>query len=260
MTDFAPTIYNLSEEGYMKRVYFALAAILLLATTGCAPDLVVRNLNTNWDDANKNATAVIENIGNKEAGNFLVYFNPDENPESQNHRPQVSHNVSGLAAGGSITLYSDFAPLAHPDNYSLGNVYQITVIADPKSMVDESNENNNDKVASISMPDLVITDMYQDGPYIKVTYKNIGAPGNGDFLIKLTNNSTGGSFPGNSFYRFPVPPPNVLQTTGGFTLGLIDLQQGVSENADLTAEIDWEERVAESDESNNILTKMVQIQ
>lgn len=60
--------------------------ILLLCISGCS-NLVVRNLNVNWDQTNKTARAEIANIGYRDAGNFLVYFNGDENPVSQNHRP-----------------------------------------------------------------------------------------------------------------------------------------------------------------------------
>jgi hypothetical protein len=128
-----------------KDISLILVCILLLVLNGCLPNLIVRNLEVSWDQTNKKAKAEIANIGNKDAGNFLVYFNADENPVSQNHRPQASHNVPGLAEGASIVFESDFAPLAHPDNNNLGNVYKITVIADPKNMVKESNENDNSK-------------------------------------------------------------------------------------------------------------------
>ena len=59
-------------------------------------------------------------------------------------------------------------------------------------------------------------------------------------------------------YRFVVPPPNELTTTEGFTIGLIGLQQG--DGADVTAEMDWEHRVTESSENNNVFTKNIQIQ
>lgn len=121
----------------------ALVLILMFAVIGCAPDLVVRDLDVAWDADNKKAKAEIANIGNKDAGRFLVYFNVEEDPESQNHIPQVSHNVASLAKGNSIILDADFAPLAHPDNSNLGNVYKILVLVDPKGMVKESNENNN---------------------------------------------------------------------------------------------------------------------
>jgi len=112
-------------------------------------------------------------------------------------------------------------------------------------------------VSVSNLPDLAITDIFQDGPYyLKVKYKNIGAAANGDFLIKLSAN--GKSFGGNPSYRFQVPPPQAEQTTGGFTIGLIGLQQGSV--ADVTAEIDWEQRVAESNENNNVFIKNIQIQ
>lgn len=110
---------------------------------GCAPDLVVQQVDVDWNAPTRTAAATIANVGNADAGEFLVYFNGDEFPESRNRRPQVRHTVTGLAAGASVTLLADFAPLAHPDNLSLANVYQVTVLADPKSTIDESDEGNN---------------------------------------------------------------------------------------------------------------------
>ena len=135
----------------MKRVkFFAFMFMLLFAFVGCKkPDLTVENLDVNWNWPNRTAKAEIANIGEKDAGNFMVYFNGDENPVSQKRRPQVSHNITGLAVGSSITLEANFAPLAHPDNNNLGNVYKITVLVDPKGMVNESNENNNVQESSI---------------------------------------------------------------------------------------------------------------
>jgi subtilase family serine protease len=122
---------------------FASAVLLSFSLTGCAPDLTVRVLNTAWNETTKSATATIENIGSRDAGIFMVYFDGEENPVSSNHRPQVRLNVPGLAKGVSVALTADFAPLAHPDNANLGNVYKIKVMADPKNMVEESNETNN---------------------------------------------------------------------------------------------------------------------
>ncbi len=133
----------------MSKILYIFTLILaLLMLTGCA-DLVVKEVTVNWDSANKQATATIANEGLRDAGNFMVYFNADESPVSHNHRPQVRHNVPGLDRGDSIVLSADFAPLAHPDNSHLGNVYQVTVLADPKSMVRESNENNNNKTVPL---------------------------------------------------------------------------------------------------------------
>jgi subtilase family serine protease len=134
----------MEKEENMKSLN-VLALILLLAFVliGCTPDLVVEDLDVTWGAAEKAAEAKIENRGNGNAGNFMVYFNGDENPVSSNHRPQVRFNVPDLARGASITLTADFAPLAHSDNNNLGNVYKIKVLADPKDMVKELNEDNN---------------------------------------------------------------------------------------------------------------------
>lgn len=121
-----------------------------VALCGCAPNLVVRNPEVTWNDATKTASAEVANVGRGRAGEFLVYFDAEENPASQNHRPQVVRRVPGLAAGSSTTLSADFAPLAHPDNASLRNVYQIEIIADPKNEVAESREDDNVATVPVS--------------------------------------------------------------------------------------------------------------
>jgi hypothetical protein len=125
-----------------QKTWIVLLVAIFLGT-GCAPDLVVDQVNIDWTAPTKSAQATITNIGNQDAGEFLVYFNGDEFPMSRNRRPQIRHTVAGLGAGASITLAADFTPLAHPDNNDLGNVYGITVLADPKNMVSESDEENN---------------------------------------------------------------------------------------------------------------------
>lgn len=130
---------------------FVSTLIFMSLLAACRPDLVVKNLEVTWNAENKKAKAEIANIGNKDAGSFMVYFNGEENPVSPNHRPQVSHDVQSLAKGDSITLEADFAPLAHQDNIYLGRVYKILVMADPKNTVAEKNENNNDKEFLLSL-------------------------------------------------------------------------------------------------------------
>jgi hypothetical protein len=128
----------------MKYMVVLLAVSISLGMVGCKPDLTVESLDITWDETEKSAMAEISNIGNADAGKFLVYFNPEEDPVSSNHRPQVSVPVPSLAKGVTITINADFEPLAHPDNDSLANVFKVVVIADPKNMVEESNEANNE--------------------------------------------------------------------------------------------------------------------
>lgn len=114
----------------------ALAAIL----AGCAPDLIVRH--PVYDDGAKTGYALIKNIGNRDAGRFLVYFDAND-PISKNHIPQVSVEIPNLRKGASTNLVADFSSLAHLDNNYLRNFHSITVRVDPKNMVAESNERNN---------------------------------------------------------------------------------------------------------------------
>jgi hypothetical protein len=232
---------------------------LLLAVAGCATDLTVTDTEAVWDAETKMVQARVTNVGFWNAGAFLVYFNGDESPVSPNRRPQVTRTLYGLAAGDSVDLEVDFAPLAHPDNAMLSRVRRITVVVDPKDTVEEMNEDNNsdDVLVGGPLPDLVVEDIYQDGPdYLVVKYRNVGAADQGDFLVRLSAGDQ--SYGGNPLYRFPVPPPGEVQETGGVTISLIGLEQG--SEADVTAEIDWEERVPETDEDNNTYTEHITIE
>ena len=113
-----------------------------------------------------------------------------------------------------------------------------------------------DRAAEAGVPDLVVLDLCYEGPYVTVAYANLGTGvGERDFLIKLSTQQ--GEFGGNSYYRFEIPTPQHVMHTGGFTIGLIGLEQG--DNEVVTAEIDWEGRVAESNEDNNVHSKQLLI-
>ncbi|MBU3905052.1 MAG: hypothetical protein KJ906_02815 [Nanoarchaeota archaeon] len=109
----------------------------------------------------------------------------------------------------------------------------------------------------LSLPDLIVSNVYYDGPsYIFVDYCNIGNGSSAsDFLIKIQNQSTGLEYGGNFLYRFPVPAPGTCATTGGFTCGILGLTCGDLIN--ISVSIDWEKRVNESDETNNMLSKQI---
>ena len=108
------------------------------------------------------------------------------------------------------------------------------------------------------LPDLVITDITATKDYLIVHYRNagkgVGATG-ADFLIGIGAGDK--SFPGNSLYRFVVPPPGRAMKTGGFTIGLVGLKPG--DEAEVTATIDHEGRVKESNSENNTFTKKLTI-
>ncbi|MGI6495978.1 MAG: hypothetical protein ACOX5G_07805 [Kiritimatiellia bacterium] len=109
-----------------------------------------------------------------------------------------------------------------------------------------------------NLPDLVVQDIYYDSDYIKVKYCNLGDSfGSGDFLIKLRNEATGKEFLGNSYHRFNIPQPGHCVDTGGFNCSLIGISCG--DNIQISAEVDYEKRVTESNENNNSITKYIGI-
>ena len=102
------------------------------------------------------------------------------------------------------------------------------------------------------LPNLVITDIYYDEPYIRVDYVNSGGSRvSADFIKSWSSPQK--SFGGNTFYRSQVPPPGEERSSGGLTIGLIKGEKG--KPISVTVEIDPENRVAESDELDN--AKMV---
>ncbi len=133
----------------MKRSVIPLSLLLLLIA-GCRPDLVVEKISS--DSAAGTVTATINNIGNADAGGFLVYFNAEEDPGSESYFPRVSRSVPGLAKGQSLTLPpAQFGPLTGPDN-NARRIYQVTVVIDPENTVKESKEWNNDKSIPFHFP------------------------------------------------------------------------------------------------------------
>jgi len=141
----------------MRKIFFLVFAVVLavsLSTCKCptCADLVPSAF-VSWNGSTKLVNVTIYNTGTAVAKGFMVYINADENPISQNHRPQIRHRVDSLAACSSITLpLFDFSPLAHIDNGNLENVYQITVLVDPKNEVMECKgcgENNNSIIITL---------------------------------------------------------------------------------------------------------------
>jgi hypothetical protein len=147
----------------------------------------------------------------------------------------------------------------------------VSITLDPKKKLAESRPDNNtfawqlDDTGAMGraayvevdeLPDLVITDVFHDDSYLRVTYMNVGKGATGaDFTINLRSGEQ--SYPGNTWYRRKVPPPGQKVQTGGFTLGLIGLKRGME--ADVEVIIDPEDRVRETTKYNNTFTKKVVI-
>jgi len=136
---------------YRNVLSFVIPAVFLFIT-GCdndpKPDLIVDHITVqSWTQEQMLSSVAIRNIGNVPAENVRVYFNLEENPESQNHRPQFRRVVETVNVNQQITwsVYWNHPVngLQHPDNQNLANVTGITIIVDPKSEIDELDETNN---------------------------------------------------------------------------------------------------------------------
>lgn len=98
------------------------------------------------------------------------------------------------------------------------------------------------------LPNLVITDIYFDEPYLRVNYSNTGGTRvAADFTMSWSSPEK--TFGGNSNYRRQVPAPGDERQTGGLTPGLIKAVPG--QPLEVTVEIDPENRVSESNEFDN---------
>lgn len=139
----------MKNQSFLSSILMGVLAVLFFSA--CKPDLVVEGLAVTWTPSERNVSFKVHNIGQQDAGEFMVYVNLEEDPVSPNHRPQHRENVIGLAKGATLEFNDlDLSYLAHPDNNFLGNVYKIVVVADPKSMVAESNESNNEMEEAVS--------------------------------------------------------------------------------------------------------------
>jgi len=102
------------------------------------------------------------------------------------------------------------------------------------------------------LPDLVITDITRDKTYYYVHYTNKGKGATGaDFLVSVRSGNK--KFDGNFYYRFRVPAPGEECKTGGLTPGRIGLT--VTDECEVEAVIDHEDRVRETDKTNNTFKK-----
>lgn len=120
-----------------------------LNTCPFMPDLVITYQSTNWNASAHQVRLTVKNIGSKSSGAFMLYVTPNENPVSNNHRPQRRYSINGLRPGEARSIKADFDALAHPANNMLGNVFEVTAYADPKNQVKECNDNNNTRTNSV---------------------------------------------------------------------------------------------------------------
>jgi len=142
-------------------------------------------------------------------------------------------------------------------NKHILNKYRIMLLIPISFLLLSCSQEAGTDTTTSNQVDLVITDIFKkpgnpDAIYVK--YQNIGDAVEGSsFLIKLS--SANGSFQGNHNYRFEVPEPGTEVISGAYKIDLLSIAN--DETAQITAEIDWEQRTSESNEANNSLTKVV---
>ena len=216
------------------------------------PDLIVSSVTPTRSSYETGMTgvvhAVVTNQGEQDAGAFLVTMvNGEETWSSQ---------ISSLAAGASKTLMFPFSTPSEPQTIV------ITVTADSKDAIVESNESNNSNSTTVEivepqLPDLTITAFtsnaasYETGKTMSftVTVKNQGTAASGSAYLSLSGNgistykqSIGAlAVGGTKQLTFSIPVPSSAQTLT------------------LTAFADCDEVVAESNEGNNTKSLSVRI-
>jgi len=138
-----------------------------------------------------------------------------------------------------------------PDEY---NISRNECILKTRGFIEQKREEERQRESSL-LPDLVIKDFYYKEGMIYTEYCNIGdSVSMRTFLIKTESDT--GTFLGNAYYPFSTPKPGECRLTGGLGIGLIGIKEG--DIKEIVQTIDWENKVKESDEENNILKKTIE--
>ena len=216
------------------------------------PDLIVSSVTPTRSSYETGMTgvvhAVVTNQGEQDAGAFLVTMvNGEETWSSQ---------ISSLAAGASKTLMFPFSTPSEPQTIV------ITVTADSKDAIVESNEQNNSNSTTVEiiepqLPDLTITSFtagaasYETGKTMtfSVTVKNQGTAASGSAYLSLSGN-------GVSTYRQSI---GALAVGGTKQLSFSVPAPDTAQTLMFTAFADCDEVIAESNENNNTKSLSVSI-
>lgn len=227
----------------------------LTVTTGSyitpKPDLIVSMLTPGQPSyttgSGASTTATIINQSSAAAGGFYVSLNTGGST-------QTSY-VSGLAAGATTTASFSFTAPATAQTLTL------TATADSNNQVAESDEANNTRTTTLSIvapafPDLIISALTPGQPsYLTgssatatATITNQGNAPASVFYVSLTG---GGRTPG--FYISGLAAGASTTASFNFTA------PATAQTLTLTATADYDNRVVESDENNNVRTATVSI-
>lgn len=219
------------------------------------PDLIVSSLvsNTAEYEAGETITitAAIKNQGLNAAGGFYVALN------SPDLATQTKY-VSSLAVGGSTNVtFTYTAP-----QYTADRTITVTATADSTGVISESNESNNVRNTSfkvLALPDLTVSSLTSEKPLyeagetvtVSAVVKNIGQCSSPATTVRLT-------------------VPNI----GTYSKSIMALSAGASQTVTflftaptslsaqsitVTALVDPDNSIAESNESNNTRTATVTV-
>ena len=222
-------------------------------------DLTVTALNTNKSVYNADEaitiTATVMNQGLRSSGGFYVALT------SADFTTQTKY-VSSLAAGGSTSV--TFSCSA--GRYTSDKTISITAAADSTGAIPESNESNNTRAASFKvlayippLPDLTVTalagnkTLYETGDTMTITgtVKNIGVGAASATTVRLTVSGMG-TFSANVSELSAGASQTVMFTcTAPTSLN--------AQSITMTALVDPNNLVAESNESNNSKTVTISI-
>ena len=219
-------------------------------------DLIVSALNANASvyDAGETITitATVRNQGLRSAGGFYVSLtSPDLATQSK--------YVSSLAVGGTTNVsFTYTAP-----QYTADRTISVTATADSTNAVAESNENNNTRSASFkvlaSLPDLTVTSLtgdkavYEAGETVAVTavVKNIGEKASAATKVRLTVSGIGTFSKNVSALGIGATQAVTFAFTAPTALS--------AQNISVTAFVDPDNIIAESNENNNMRTATISI-
>ncbi len=231
----------------------AQAVGVIVNTPQIYADLTITSLSSNASsyDAGDTITitATVKNQGLRSASGFYVSLTSSD-------LSTQSKYVSSLGAGSSTTVsYTYTAPL-----YSSVRDVTVTATADSTGTVTESNEGNNTRSTSfrvVALPDLTITaltgdkSLYEAGEAVTVSavVKNTGATSSAATTVRLTVLNIG-TFSGNLAVLGAGASRTVTFT---FTAPTALNAQSIT----VTAYADPDNKVTESNESNNSRTATI---
>ncbi len=224
-------------------------------TVRSLPDLTVSALSSNKTQYLPGEaitiTATVQNQGATAASGFSVSLT------SPDLTTQTKH-VSSLAAGASTTVTFTYTAA----QYTASRTITVTATADSTGAIAETNENNNTRSASftiLALPDLTVSTLtcdkaaYEAGETVTVsaTVKNAGATPSAATTVRLT-------VPGIGVYSKSVAALNAgASQTVSFTF--VAPTALTPQSITVTAYVDPDNIIQESDENNNARTAVVQI-